>query len=363
MALKKAPLGHKIRRLRQEREPHPAGAWPPARHLRELSQPDRARPAAGDGVAAVQAGRDPRRRSAGAVRQPSGSWPRPCTRCSPMPASAPPARTRGDRPAGRGGAQGRRAPSSRSIAPGAWRARTRGAANRPVRRPQAARRAAERGGARLLRDRANHFPTMEAAAEALGASRRGAGTGPRARRAPGDQTRHHRRDGAVERMDGALRRYDPRARLLTLSEALPRRAGIPAGLPARAARGARGDGPRDPGRRAVVARIRDAVPRRPGQLRRRRGADALCARSSPPRAALRHDIEGLLLASASPSNRRPAAVDAQPAGRARHSVLFRPRRIAGNVSKRFSAAGFHFSRYGGSCPRLGGAQGASPRRA
>ena len=74
----------------------------------------------------------------------------------------------------------------------------------------------------FFHDRANHFAELEAVAEAIG---RRDGRGAR-----GDEPRH-RRAAAAPRMawrcavgplPGALRRYDPAARRLDLSEALPR---------------------------------------------------------------------------------------------------------------------------------------------
>ena len=155
----------------------------------------------------------------------------------------------------------------------------------------------------------------------------------------------------VQPLDGALRRYDPAARMLVLSETLPREsrgfhmAFQLALMEAREAVEARSPMPR-PRRRKP-----DADPGRTAQLCRRRAADAL---RGVPRApvALRHDVEALAArfgVSFEQACHRLSTLQRQGA----RGVPFFFVRVdpAGNVSKRFSAAGFPFARYGGSCPR------------
>ena len=104
--------------------------------------------------------------------------------------------------------------------------------------------------------------------------------------------------------------------------------------------------------RAVLAGGRDADPDRPAELRRRRAADALCRVLPMRRATLRHDMEALAArfgVSFEQACHRLSTLQ-RPGAR---GVPFFFLRVdpAGNVSKRFSAAGFPFARFGGSCPR------------
>ena len=210
--------------------------------------------------------------------------------------------------------------------------------------------------------RANHFPEMETAAEAL-APAPGAGLG----RALVERlaTKHGItvEVAPLERMDGALRRFDPRARLLTLSEALPR--------PSRHFHLAYQLGLIE-AREAIDRVIKAAKLSAPEtETLCRVGlanyfAGAVLMPYGPFLAAartLRYDIEGLMhrfAASFEQAAHRLSTLN-RP-GEAGIPFFFVRADIAGNITKRFSAAGFHFSRYGGACPRWSCTR-RSPRRA
>lgn len=204
----------------------------------------------------------------------------------------------------------------------------------------------------FFNERGNHFPALEAAAEALcatlGAEPVGANhaIAERLRRSHGLTVRV----GAQE--DGALRRYDPGARLLELSELLPREsrgfhlAFQLALLELREA--AEGE----------VARAAPSSPEAAGLIRIGL-LNYLAAALLMPYAAflaasreLRHDID-LLAArfgvSFEQACQRLASL--QRPGARGIPFFFLRTDPAGNVTKRFSAAGFPFARYGGSCPR------------
>lgn len=198
-------------------------------------------------------------------------------------------------------------------------------------------------------ERQNHFPTLEAAAEALGLP-----AGPEG----GDAVltvRLRERHGVTVRvgpLEGALRAWDPDARVLRVSERLARatrafhlavqvallemRDAVEEALAAI-----------DPSSQEAAGLIRLALLNYAAGCilmpYERFAADAL---------ELRHDID--LLAARYGASWEQACQ--------RLSTLQRPEargvpffflRVdpAGNVSKRFSAAGFPFARYGGSCPK------------
>jgi predicted transcriptional regulator/transcriptional regulator with XRE-family HTH domain len=197
----------------------------------------------------------------------------------------------------------------------------------------------------------NHFPTLETAAEALGAEL--AASPAETNHAIAERLR--RRHGLVVRvgpLDGALRRYDPTGKLLDLSETLPREsrgfhmAFQLALLEARA--------PVE----ALVEAANPTTPEAAGLMRiglLNYLAAALLMPYGPYLAAatqLRHDID-LLAArfgvSFEQACQRLASL--QRPGARGVPFFFVVADPAGNVSKRFSAAGFPFARYGGSCPR------------
>jgi XRE family transcriptional regulator, fatty acid utilization regulator len=198
---------------------------------------------------------------------------------------------------------------------------------------------------------ANHFPAIEAAAEALGPA--DAELGPRlaARLAQG-----HGITVAVapiERMEGALRRYVPKTRTLFLSEVLSPGSRLfqlayQLGLfEARAAID------------AVIAAAKLTAPEsetlvRVGLANYFAGAVLMpyAAFLAATRAA-RYDIEVLMHrfgVSFEQAAHRLATL--QRPGEAGIPFFFARVDIAGNLTKRYSAAGFHFSRYGGACPRF-----------
>lgn len=203
----------------------------------------------------------------------------------------------------------------------------------------------------VFHERANHFPELEAAAERIGAEL--AASPAEMNHAVAESLR--RRHGVsvrVTALPNALRRYDPMIRSLTLSEQLPRESrGFHMAF------------------QLMLLEVRDIV-------------DQLVAAFSPSspeadsliRIGLLNYAAGCLLMPYTPfmTSARALRYDAEMIA-ARFCVSFeqachrlstmqRPgeRGVpffflrldpAGNVSKRFSAAGFPFARYGGSCPR------------
>ena len=200
-------------------------------------------------------------------------------------------------------------------------------------------------------DRANHFPSLETAAEAIAGELRAA---------PAEMNhaiaerlrREHGLTVAVQKLEGALRRYDPATRSLALSEMLPRESrGFHMAFQLALLEA----------RDVAETIVADAAPSSPeagmlirvgllnyvaGALLMPYGAFADAAR------ALRHDMEALAArfgVSFEQACHRLSTLQRQGA----RGVPFFFLRVdpAGNVSKRFSAAGFPFARYGGSCPR------------
>ncbi|OJW24500.1 MAG: XRE family transcriptional regulator [Rhodospirillales bacterium 69-11] len=204
----------------------------------------------------------------------------------------------------------------------------------------------------LFDDRANHFPALEEAAEAL-AAQLGAGSPAEMNHAIAERLRRvHEVRVTVGALDGALRRYDPATRSLALSETLPRESrGFHMAFQLALLEA----------REAVEAEIQAADPStqeaamliRIGLLNYVAGAllmpyDAFLAGARE----LRHDMEAVAArfgVSYEQACHRLSTLQ-RPGAR---GVPFFFLRVdpAGNVSKRFSAAGFPFARYGGSCPR------------
>jgi predicted transcriptional regulator/DNA-binding XRE family transcriptional regulator len=201
----------------------------------------------------------------------------------------------------------------------------------------------------FFHDRTNHFPAIEEAAEALW----------RAGQLDGDDLDRGLRAELARRgvtvaiaTDGALRRYDSASRTLTLSALL--------GRASRVFHMAYHLGLSDAGPAidAILAEAKLAS----------KETETLC------RVGLVNYFAGAVLMpyEAILAAARAARYDIDVLGRRfdvsfeqvchRLSTLQRPGArgvpfylvrvdIAGNISKRFSAAGFHFSRFGGSCPR------------
>ncbi len=200
-------------------------------------------------------------------------------------------------------------------------------------------------------EHANHFPALETAAETIAAEL--AAAPHEMNHALAERLRRvHGLSVTVRPLAGALRQFDPAARALSLSETLPRESRgfqMAFQLALLEARG------------AVETAVREAAPSSPeAEMLIRIGllnytAAALLLPYAPfgaAAAALRHDTEALAArfgVSFEQACQRLASLQ-RPEAR---GVPFFFLRVdpAGNVSKRFSAAGFPFARYGGSCPR------------
>jgi predicted transcriptional regulator/transcriptional regulator with XRE-family HTH domain len=200
-------------------------------------------------------------------------------------------------------------------------------------------------------DRANHFAVLEDAAGTIAAE---LGASP-AETNHAIAERLRRRHGLTVRvlpMEGALRRYDPATRMLALSETLPRESRgfhMAFQLALLETRG------------TVEAVLADAAPSSPeaAMLIRVGLLNYVAGALLMPYAAflegartLRHDIEALALRFGVSFEQTCHRLSTLQRSGARGIPFFFVRvDLAGNVSKRFSAAGFPFARYGGSCPR------------
>ena len=200
-------------------------------------------------------------------------------------------------------------------------------------------------------EHANHFPDLEAAAEAVGATlppqpaELNHAIAERLRREHGLHIQ-------VATTDGALRRYDPATRSLILSEQLPRESRgfhLAFQLALLEVRDAI---------EAQVAAIAPSTPEAGSVIRLallNYTAGALLMPYEPVRMAamaLRHDVDALAArfgVSFEQACHRLSSL--QRSGSRGVPFFFLRVDPAGNVSKRFSAAGFPFARYGGSCPR------------
>lgn len=203
----------------------------------------------------------------------------------------------------------------------------------------------------FFHDRANHFPALEAAAEAIG---RELGARPaEMNHAIAERLRRaHGLAMTVGPLEGAMRRHDAAARVLHLSESLPRESrGFQMAFTLMLLEA----------REAVEQAMAGAEPSTPEAAQMMRigllnyAAAALLMPYAPYLAAvreLRHDIEALAArfgVSFEQAAQRLSTLQREGA----RGVPFFFLRVdpAGNVSKRFSAAGFPFARFGGSCPR------------
>ncbi len=203
----------------------------------------------------------------------------------------------------------------------------------------------------LFDAQANHFPTLEQAAEAIGTA---LGVAPaELNHAIAERLRRqHGVTVTVQPLDAALRRYDPATRVLVLSEGLARESrGFQMAFQLALLEA----------RDAVEAVLRDAAPSSPeAAMLIRVGllnytAGALVMPYAPFLAAaqaLRHDVTSLTarfgVSFEQVCNRLATLQRSGARGVPFFFVRVDP---AGNVSKRFSAAGFPFARFGGSCPR------------
>jgi predicted transcriptional regulator/transcriptional regulator with XRE-family HTH domain len=202
---------------------------------------------------------------------------------------------------------------------------------------------------------ANYFPAIEEAAEALSLSAP-SGRADRARELGERLAQSHgiaTEIAPLDKMAGALRRFDPASHRLSLSEALPRASrhfhmAYQLGLLE--------------AKDAIDTIIRAAKLSSPESetLCRVGLANYFAGAVLMPYAAFlaearlaRHDVE-LLMHRFDVSFEQAAhrLSTLQKPGDAGVPFFFVRADIAGNISKRFSAAGFHFSRFGGSCARF-----------
>src|ERR1700759_2135119 len=201
-------------------------------------------------------------------------------------------------------------------------------------------------------DRANHFPSLEEAAENL-AAELAPGVPAEMNHAIAERLRTvHGVRVTVQPLELALRRYDPSTRSLALSESLPRESrGFHMAFQLALLEA----------REAVEAVLKEAAPSTPeAAMLMRIGllnyvAGALVMPYAPFLAAatsLRHDMEAIAArfgVSFEQACHRLSTL--QRIGARGVPVFFLRVDPAGNVSKRFSAAGFPFARFGGSSPR------------
>ncbi len=203
----------------------------------------------------------------------------------------------------------------------------------------------------VFAEHANHFPQLEEAAEAIGQELAAA---------PAEMNhaiaeRLRRRHGlaiTVGPLADALRRYDPVRRALDLSEMLPREsrgfhlAVQLALLEARAAID------------ATTGSLAPSTPEAAGLIRlglvNYLAAAILMPYGAYREAAteLRHDVDALAARFGVSFEQAAQRLSSLQRPGARGIPFFFLRTDpAGNTSKRFSAAGFPFARFGGSCPR------------
>jgi len=197
----------------------------------------------------------------------------------------------------------------------------------------------------------NHFPELESAAEQIAGEM--AASPHEMNHAIAERLRRmHGLSVTVQPLSGALRRYDPAARSLVLSEALPRESrGFQMAFQLALLEA----------REAVEHVIRAAEPSSPeaamlirvGLLNYVAGALLMpYAAFLAAAQAVRHDVETMAARFGVSYEQVCQRLSAMQRPGARGVPFFFLRvDPAGNVSKRFSAAGFPFARYGGSCPR------------
>src|SRR5918997_744906 len=203
----------------------------------------------------------------------------------------------------------------------------------------------------FFHDRSNHFAELETVAEATG---REINVGPAELNfAIAERLRrHHGIAVSFGPLPGALRRYDPQARRLDLSESLPRQTrGFQLAYQLMMLEA----------RDAVEAVVNAAEPSSPdaGMMLRIGLFNYLAAALLMPYEAflssvreLRHDMEAVA-ARFGVSFEQACHPRSTLQREGSRGVPFFFLRVdpAGNVDKRFSAAGFPFARFGGSCPK------------
>jgi len=203
----------------------------------------------------------------------------------------------------------------------------------------------------VFHERANHFPELESAAEGILSELNVAPA--EINHALADRLRRrHQVSVRVGPLENAMRRYDPETRALTLSEQLPRESrGFHMAFQIMLMEA------RDVVE-SVLAAIAPSTPEAASLIRiglLNYGAACLLMpydSYADSARALRHDVDALAGrygVSFEQAAQRLCSLQRKGA----RGVPFFFLRVdpAGNVSKRFSAAGFPFARYGGSCPR------------
>jgi predicted transcriptional regulator/DNA-binding XRE family transcriptional regulator len=200
-------------------------------------------------------------------------------------------------------------------------------------------------------ERANYFPDLEAAAATILAELNVAPA--EMNHALADRLRRrHQVSVRVAPVEDALRRYDPETRQLTMSEQLARESrGFHLAFQVMLMEA------RDVVE-SVLAAISPSTPEAASLIRiglLNYAAASLLMPYDPyleSARALRHDIDALAARFGVSFEQAAQRLCSLQRGGARGVPFFFLRvDPAGNVSKRFSAAGFPFARYGGSCPR------------
>jgi predicted transcriptional regulator/transcriptional regulator with XRE-family HTH domain len=203
----------------------------------------------------------------------------------------------------------------------------------------------------FFHDHANHFPALEAIAERIGAELRAAPA--EMNHAIAERLRRtHGVTVAVGTLPGSLRRYDPQLKRLDLSESLPRESrGFQMAFQLMLLEA----------REAVEAVVAPAEPSSPEAAAIIRlgllnyAAAALLMPYAPFLNAareLRHEVEALAARFGVSFEQAAHRLSTLQRDGARGVPFFFLRvDPAGNVDKRFSAAGFPFARFGGSCPK------------
>ena len=203
----------------------------------------------------------------------------------------------------------------------------------------------------FFQDRGNHFAGLESVAEAIGIELAAAPS--ELNHAIAERLRRtHALRVRVGPLAGSLRRFDPGARLLELSETLPRESrGFQMAFQLMLLEA----------REAVEAALAPANPSSPEAAAIMRvgllnyAAGALLMPYTPFLAAaraLRHEVDALAARFGTSFEQAAHRLSTLQREGARGVPFFFLRvDPAGNVDKRFSAAGFPFSRFGGSCPR------------
>ena len=201
----------------------------------------------------------------------------------------------------------------------------------------------------FFHEHANHFPGLETLCEGLG---RELGAGPaELNHAIAERLRNrHGVRVAVGPLEGALRRYETASRTLALSETLPRESrGFQMAFQLLLLEA----------RDAVEAQIGTPTTSEARALMRLGLFNYAAAALLMPYAsflaaarALRHDVDALASRYGVSFEQAAQRLSTLQREGARGVPFFFLRvDLAGNVDKRFSAAGFPFARFGGSCPK------------